>query len=83
LIIQQATACETQTLKDKIRELQQNLDDLKTENLIKENDLARKVQSTELEVSKLQYQVENLNEQVIIFSYSWLIKYYHLIQTYY
>ncbi|POG68719.1 spindle assembly checkpoint component Mad1 [Rhizophagus irregularis DAOM 181602=DAOM 197198] len=62
--LKQAAACETQTLKDKIRELQQNLEDLKTENLIKENDLTRKVQSTELEASKLQYQVENLNEQI-------------------
>jgi len=40
------------------------LADLKTENLIKENDLVRKIQNIELEASKLQYQVENLNEQV-------------------
>ncbi|GBB97088.1 hypothetical protein RclHR1_02910016 [Rhizophagus clarus] len=62
--LKQAAASDTQALKDKIRELQQNLDDLKTENLIKENDLTRKVQSAELETSKLQYQVENLNEQI-------------------
>ncbi len=64
MIIQQEAAYESQTLKDEIRELQQNLVELKTESQIKENDLTRKLQTVELEATKLQYQVENLNEQV-------------------
>ncbi|CAG8507316.1 5830_t:CDS:10 [Funneliformis caledonium] len=63
-LLKQEAVRASQTLEDEIRELQQNLTELKSESQIKENDLARKLLNSESEASKLQHQIDNLNEQI-------------------
>ncbi|CAI2162354.1 7367_t:CDS:10 [Funneliformis geosporum] len=63
-ILKQDAVRASQSLEDEIRELQQNLTELKSESQIKENDLTRKLLNSESEASKLLHQIDNLNEQI-------------------